>query len=397
MPPRRTDAHLRHATYYMLVAWNAQTLYQRGGAEATHGLTQFDTERQQIDASWAWVYQNRSDTSPIIAVLLHDYAQALAHISHMRYHPRTEHLPLLMGGLIGARRLSAWKSIIRFWVNIASVDHYLGDIPTARRLYTLLLLFTWILRQRNTHASLLNNLGVLYNDLGHVRRAAWFYRRALRLHRKSGNRQGEAHALTNLGRAYQEVGDVTRAQENYEQALVIARAIGGLPVEIAASNNLAAIREAAGDTDGANSLYHQQRAIAREIGYKRGESIALSNLAAIQEQKENIPQTIELHMQSLELSQSIGDRSGEATSSWNLGVMYVSLGDLARAIDYMQVSVDYLREIGHPDAEKDAAVVARLRQQIRESQASGAEQAPAPAPPPAAQPRGWLGRLRKRP
>ena len=35
-----------------------------------------------------------------------------------------------------------------------------------------------------------------------------------------------------------------------------------------------------------------------------------------------------------------------------------------RAVELMQVCVDYEREIGHPDAEKDAARVAELRRQL---------------------------------
>ena len=42
----------------------------------------------------------------------------------------------------------------------------------------------------------------------------------------------------------------------------------------------------------------------------------------------------------------------------------ISEGETARAVELMQVWVDYEREIGHPDAEKLAALVDELRQRL---------------------------------
>ena len=47
-----------------------------------------------------------------------------------------------------------------------------------------------------------------------------------------------------------------------------------------------------------------------------------------------------------------------------MGLRYEALGELQRAIDLMQVYVDFEREIGHPDAEKDAAQVKALRAKL---------------------------------
>ena len=39
----------------------------------------------------------------------------------------------------------------------------------------------------------------------------------------------------------------------------------------------------------------------------------------------------------------------------------MKVGDLVGAADLMQTRVDYLRELGHSDADKSAAIVASLR------------------------------------
>jgi hypothetical protein len=64
--------------------------------------------------------------------------------------------------------------------------------------------------------------------------------------------------------------------------------------------------------------------------------------------------------QALAIARAIGDRRGEASHCWNLGLLYEET-DPARAAALMQVSVDFEREIGHPDAEADAAWVRALR------------------------------------
>ena len=44
------------------------------------------------------------------------------------------------------------------------------------------------------------------------------------------------------------------------------------------------------------------------------------------------------------------------------------LGELARAAELMQVCVDYERELGHPDAEKRAAVLEKVKKRMRDAE-----------------------------
>ncbi len=64
------------------------------------------------------------------------------------------------------------------------------------------------------------------------------------------------------------------------------------------------------------------------------------------------------------MAREIGDRLGEALGSWNLGAEYEKQGHLERAVELMQVGVDVKREIGHSDAEKDAARLAEIRARV---------------------------------
>ncbi len=73
-----------------------------------------------------------------------------------------------------------------------------------------------------------------------------------------------------------------------------------------------------------------------------------------------VGRAIESYEQALQIGREIGDRRGEALTSWNLGLLYED-ADPARAVELMQTLVDYEREIGHPEAESDAARVEEIR------------------------------------
>jgi hypothetical protein len=70
-----------------------------------------------------------------------------------------------------------------------------------------------VLRVAPDHVETLNNLGVLYKELGQVERAVASYRRALVL------KPDHAEALNNLGLAYMDQGRLDEAITCYEQAL----------------------------------------------------------------------------------------------------------------------------------------------------------------------------------
>ena len=73
---------------------------------------------------------------------------------------------------------------------------------------------------------------------------------------------------------------------------------------------------------------------------------------------------IDFYQQQLTITREIGDCGGEANACWNLGLQLVTLERLAEALPLMEVCVRFEQEIGHPDADKDAALVGELRQRL---------------------------------
>ena len=65
------------------------------------------------------------------------------------------------------------------------------------------------------------------------------------------------------------------------------------------------------------------------------------------------------YLEALNIAQELRDRRNEAFLAWQLGLLCLET-DPARAVILMSVCVAYEREIGHPQAEIDAARIARI-------------------------------------
>ena len=138
--------------------------------------------------------------------------------------------------------------------------------------------------------------------------------------RELGDLRGEASVLSNLGTSYRALGRIEEAVAAYKRALLVYRELGDLRGEGTVVGNLGIAFRGLGQIEEAKGAYERALAIDRELG----------------------------------------DRRGEAFDAWNLGLLYEE-SDPARAVELMSVCVDYEREIGHPDADKDAERVEGIR------------------------------------
>ncbi|MFO5494777.1 MAG: tetratricopeptide repeat protein, partial [Cuspidothrix sp.] len=79
---------------------------------------------------------------------------------------------------------------------------------------------------RRREATTLNNIGLVYDDLGEKQKVLNFYNQALPIRRAVGDRRMEANTLSNIGGVYDALGEKQKALNFYNQALPIRRAVG---------------------------------------------------------------------------------------------------------------------------------------------------------------------------
>jgi len=244
------------------------------------------------------------------------------------------------------------------------LHHTLGEIPQAIEYYKDVLAIAREIGDRRAEGAGLGNLGLAYSDRGEVAQAIDYYQQALEIAREIGDRGYEETGLGNLGNAYSALGETSRAIDYYQQALEIDQEIGDRRGEGADLGNLGSVYRDLGEVARAIDYYQQALEIAREIGDRRGEENALGNLGSAYSDLGEVARAIDYYQQALEIAREIGDRPNEGIWAWNLGLLHED-ADPARAAGLMQICVDYEREIGHPDAEADAARVGEIRARIR--------------------------------
>ncbi len=197
----------------------------------------------------------------------------------------------------------------------------------------------------------LNELGLIYSEVGETRKAIELHEQSLTINREIGSRNNEAVSLGNLGYCYSNLGETRKAIELHEQALTINREIGSRNNEAANLGNLGSCYAHLGETQKAIELHKQALTINREIGSHKNEAVNLGNLGYCYSNLGETRKAIELHEQALTINREIGSRNNEAVNLGNLGYCYSNLGETQKAIEFHEQALTINREIGNRNKE----------------------------------------------
>jgi len=278
----------RHARYYLNWVNRDRSAWRR-----------IEAEWAQIQQAWRWVVGNRDEETLA-------YTRALQRFLRLR-------------GL--------WRDALS-WNEEA--------LAAARRL-----------EQRGTEARLLNNIGLVYDELGERQRALAFYEQALPIRREVGDRTGEAAILNNIGAVYDKLGERQQALEFFEQALPIFREVGDRAGEASTLHNIGLVYSNLGEHQQALEFYGQALPIRREVGDRAGEAATLHNIGRVYDKLGKQQRALEFYEQALPIFCEVGDRTGEATTLNSIGLAYHNLGERQRALDfYEKQALAIFREVG---------------------------------------------------
>ncbi len=230
--------------------------------------------------------------------------------------------------------------------NIGAAWADLGEQQKALDYYGQALTLFRVVGNRSSEASALNNIGRTRVDLGEYRDALNFYDQALNLFRVEVDRDGEATTLTNIGLAWANLGEYRKALDSYEAALPIHRKTGN---QIGIASTLNCIGGAwSGLCDYHKALYYYERALPlqKSICDRRGEAATLNNMGAICSELGEHQKALNYYEQSLPLRRAVGDISGEATTLNNMSYIYFQNGDVGKTIIIQQKIIDLAHSKG---------------------------------------------------
>ena len=112
-------------------------------------------------------------------------------------------------------RPTSWASSTRTGANMKRLPKFERTLEIARKV-----------EDPESEGRSLNNLGLVYADLGRYALAVQCYEKSLEIKTKLGDSRGEGATLNNLGNVYNIWGQPAKALECYEKSLKTARELG---------------------------------------------------------------------------------------------------------------------------------------------------------------------------
>lgn len=347
----RFSAQLLHAAHYLNVLQNADKLFIGGGEGLNTGLALFELEWENIQAGQQWARENSGEEKA--ALLCSKYPSAGTFLLDLRQHPR-ERLKWLEAALNAARRLKDRATEGRHLNSLGVAFQDMGDVRRAAEMYREALAVAQGVGDQRLEGSALGNMASASEALGDTRQAIQYNEARLALARQAGHRRGEGYALGSLGIAYAELGEAPRSIEYLEQALSIFRALGDRRSEGISLINLGNVYNELEQTQRSMEFFEAALNIFRVMGDSRGEAQALGSLALGYAASGEYRRSIEYLEQALVKSRELDDRRSEGAILGNLGLAYKNLGAFLQAVEFYEQQLAITRSIGDRRGEANA-------------------------------------------
>jgi tetratricopeptide (TPR) repeat protein len=206
----------------------------------------------------------------------------------------------------------------------------------------------------NEYATLMDNIGTVYNDKGDLDRALKYYTEAQQIRDRLGlqNTAGYAALINNIGNAYNRKGDLDRALKYYTNSQQIFDRLGLQNTEgyAALMNNIGTVYNDKGDHDRALKYYMDDQAIEDRFGLQNtaGYANLMINIGNVYNRKGDLDRALKYYTES----QQIRDRLGLQNTTYyasvlmDIGYVYGSKSDLDRALRYYMDSRQIWERLG---------------------------------------------------
>lgn len=225
-------------------------------------------------------------------------------------------------------------------VVLAEVHTSLNDLPAAlqeaeesRDIYRQLQI-------SGGEAKALNQLGLVYQNIGDRKKSEAALNGALANDRANSNLFGECSTLNNLGELQRYFGDFRKSEPLYQQALAVATQIGDRYRQADILANLGLVQHALGqEADALVTLQHALE-IRRQLKDSNNEGKMLSDIGLVLLDNGEPQQGLEALTHSVELLQKTEDIATKASALENLGSAYYRLGVYQDAETYLRQAED---------------------------------------------------------
>jgi Tfp pilus assembly protein PilF len=195
-----------------------------------------------------------------------------------------------------------------------------------------------------------NQIGLIYEKMGYLDDALFYYNRSLSLARDLGNKSMQASVLNNIGAIYYYKGELDKALGYYEESL---RLKTDEKEKATTYNNIANIYDKKGDYQKAVEYLQKAIEIGERYGDYHGASMWKLNLGDTYRKMKDYGKAEKYILEGLEGVRKVGDKYWEAAGYKYLGWLYIDKGDKKTAKDYLTRAYNLYKSIGAEEKAKD--------------------------------------------
>ena len=189
---------------------------------------------------------------------------------------------------------------------------------------------------KTLQADALNQLALVYNDLGDHGKALEYLELERPLRQQEQDVPGEVGMLHNAAMIYNQLGDALRAKEIYEGILVYEQKYDAPPHILAATtNNLAYVYYKLENYRKAAELYNDAYVIGVKNEFEDVQAATLIGLGDSYNKLSDPAKAIGLYERGMALSIKVGNRIYEGDALFGLGVVYRAQGEKRRALEFL--------------------------------------------------------------
>jgi eukaryotic-like serine/threonine-protein kinase len=192
--------------------------------------------------------------------------------------------------------------------------------------------------------TILHVLGAAYSDLNKPDDALQYYKQALEIRQRLGQKKGIADGLNQIAQTYGGLGKSDLAYQNYNGALQIYREIGDRQDTGAVLVNLGQFQDDHGKLDDALKLFKESLQIQRDVHNQDGEALCLNNIGNTYLAKGDYDNARIYFEQALQLRENINVPSDIATTLHNLAEVSTKSGQYDQALSQYMRALQLFRE-----------------------------------------------------
>jgi len=171
---------------------------------------------------------------------------------------------------------------------------------------------------------------------GDVVKAAEYSERALVIHRRSGNKGGEAEALNILGNIYQYLGDYPKARAYLEESLQGYTEAGDTNGQAGELVDLGWTAHLLQDDTQASEWIQQALRLAEEVGHQGVQALCLTCLGRIWADQGEKPRASEAYHQAFQLRKASGEEHLALEPLAGLAGVALDSQNLSLALEYVE-------------------------------------------------------------